>query len=110
MKIVVLWVILWVWEIRNMSLINCPECNREVSDKAGSCPNCGCPIGKSTPEIKTNNVNQNLPKVEAKSGVIDGVKLGCGMFVVLPLIIIGIGFLLFIILIIIGANSSPTHY
>jgi hypothetical protein len=24
-----------------MSLINCPECNKEISDKAKSCPNCG---------------------------------------------------------------------
>ncbi len=27
-----------------MAIINCPECNKEVSDKAVSCPNCGCPI------------------------------------------------------------------
>lgn len=27
-----------------MSLINCPECNHQVSDKAISCPNCGYPI------------------------------------------------------------------
>lgn len=27
-----------------MALINCPECNKEISDKAKSCPNCGCPI------------------------------------------------------------------
>lgn len=25
-------------------LIKCPECNKEISDKAISCPNCGCPI------------------------------------------------------------------
>lgn len=25
-------------------LINCPDCNKEVSRKATSCPNCGCPI------------------------------------------------------------------
>lgn len=25
-------------------LINCPECNKEVSDKCGNCPNCGYPI------------------------------------------------------------------
>ncbi len=24
-----------------MSLINCPECNKEISDKAEFCPNCG---------------------------------------------------------------------
>lgn len=27
-----------------MALINCPECNKEISDKAKSCPNCGVPI------------------------------------------------------------------
>jgi RNA polymerase subunit RPABC4/transcription elongation factor Spt4 len=37
---------------RTMALINCPECNKEVSDKAKSCPNCGYPfelIISSTP-------------------------------------------------------------
>jgi hypothetical protein len=24
-----------------MPLINCPECNKEISDKAKSCPHCG---------------------------------------------------------------------
>lgn len=27
-----------------MALTNCPECGKEVSDKAQSCPNCGAPI------------------------------------------------------------------
>ena len=27
-----------------MALINCPECGRQVSDRAISCPDCGCPI------------------------------------------------------------------
>ena len=27
-----------------MSLIKCPECNKEISDKATACPNCGFPI------------------------------------------------------------------
>ncbi len=27
-----------------MALINCPECGKDVSDKAVACPNCGCPI------------------------------------------------------------------
>lgn len=29
-----------------MALINCPECNREVSDKAEVCPNCGFGVAK----------------------------------------------------------------
>lgn len=30
-----------------MSLINCTECGKEISDKATSCPHCGAPIGKT---------------------------------------------------------------
>lgn len=28
-----------------MALIKCPECGKEISDKALNCPNCGTPIG-----------------------------------------------------------------
>ena len=31
-----------------MAIINCPECGREVSDKALSCPHCGNPINQKT--------------------------------------------------------------
>jgi hypothetical protein len=27
-----------------MALISCPECGKQVSDRAPACPNCGCPI------------------------------------------------------------------
>jgi ribosomal protein L7/L12 len=36
-----------------MALINCPECNREISDRAESCPHCGYPIQESV-AIKQN--------------------------------------------------------
>lgn len=39
-----------------MALVNCPECNHQVSDKAISCPNCGFPIAET---IKQENVNTN---------------------------------------------------
>lgn len=36
-----------------MALIKCPECGKEISDKAKACPNCGAPIsviaGKTVP-------------------------------------------------------------
>ena len=31
-----------------MALIKCPECGKEISDRASSCPNCGCPISQTT--------------------------------------------------------------
>jgi len=36
-----------------MPLLNCADCGREVSDKAGSCPNCGCPTRPSTAPVKS---------------------------------------------------------
>ena len=30
-----------------MALIKCSECGKEISDKATTCPNCGCPIDKN---------------------------------------------------------------
>ncbi len=27
-----------------MALIKCKECGKEISDRASSCPNCGCPL------------------------------------------------------------------
>lgn len=32
-----------------MALINCPECGKEISDKAKVCINCGCPISEINP-------------------------------------------------------------
>ena len=44
-----------------MALVNCPECEHQVSDKASSCPNCGHPIKKvsklSTPMIPGRALN-----------------------------------------------------
>lgn len=34
-----------------MALIKCPECGKEISDRAGACPNCGCPINNG---VETN--------------------------------------------------------
>lgn len=47
-----------------MSLINCPECGKEISDKATTCPNCGYPI---------NNVTDNQEKI-IMSGLCNRVK------------------------------------
>ena len=32
-----------------MALIFCPECGRQVSDKAATCINCGCPLAGLNP-------------------------------------------------------------
>lgn len=41
-----------------MALIKCPECNKEISDKAASCPNCGFPIQEvNRPKFSSTGMN-----------------------------------------------------
>ena len=40
-------------------LINCPECNKQISDKAHFCPNCGLPFDDN---IKINKQFSKLPE------------------------------------------------
>lgn len=34
-----------------MAIINCPECGKEISDKAIACPNCGMPIASKKDDV-----------------------------------------------------------
>lgn len=43
-----------------MALIKCPECGKEISDKASSCPNCGCPIEIQKTEVSSNISDQPI--------------------------------------------------
>ncbi|MGN0384564.1 MAG: zinc ribbon domain-containing protein [Lachnospiraceae bacterium] len=46
-----------------MSLINCPECGKEISDQAAACPNCGFSLQKTDPTKISVNVN-NSPSIK----------------------------------------------
>mgnify|MGYP004530369337 FL=1 len=35
-----------------MALIKCAECGKEISNKATTCPNCGCPIEKEKKKVR----------------------------------------------------------
>lgn len=43
-----------------MALIKCPECGREISDKAGKCPYCGYPIEEIEKNNTTNDGNNEV--------------------------------------------------
>lgn len=49
-----------------MALIKCPECEKEVSDKAVSCPNCGYPINDLKNDILQPDVKNNIMVFEGK--------------------------------------------
>ena len=66
-----------------MALIKCPECGKEISDKAGKCPYCGYPIEEieknNTANDRNNEVedivveenkkDENLNKPESKKAI-----------------------------------------
>ena len=42
-----------------MALIKCPECGKEVSDKADSCPECGYPISRKSAPPESSRKNKS---------------------------------------------------
>lgn len=46
-----------------MALIKCPECGKEISDKASSCPNCGCPSEIIKEKIELQKIEDAKPKM-----------------------------------------------
>ena len=46
-------------------LIQCPECKREVSDKAKFCPQCGYPIEENTLEYKVGQIIREDSPIKA---------------------------------------------
>lgn len=54
-----------------MALIQCPECEGKVSDKAQACPHCGCPISSASQEPARSPTIQR-PKPPAKMRLPNG--------------------------------------
>lgn len=47
-----------------MALIHCMECDKEISDKSESCPNCGCPTSLTIEAInKAKLMEENKDKM-----------------------------------------------
>jgi len=46
-----------------MALLKCPECGKEISDKAENCPHCGYVLVKNElPKIRRTELTRNPPK------------------------------------------------
>jgi len=71
-----------------MALISCPECAAQISDKATSCPKCGCPVTITAATPSTPAADTTKPAKQS----IDLVQGGYVLAVLFPAIgtIIGI--------------------
>lgn len=69
-----------------MSLVNCNECGKQISDKAEMCPHCGNPIKivERRPEKETVYIQS-----EKKSGC--GIWAFVGVLIAIVLVIIILG-------------------
>jgi len=63
-----------------VALIKCPECGREISDQASSCPNCGCPI-------KTTLLKSKATTIEKTGKQWKGIQLACGFVLVFGILL-----------------------
>ena len=52
-----------------MALIKCPECGKEISDKATCCIHCGCPMDYIVKQINDNLVKVQLGQVLKQDSV-----------------------------------------
>lgn len=58
-----------------MSMINCPECGKEISDKAEKCPNCGCPSSEWIKETDENDLEKVVKEITEKYNENETIKM-----------------------------------
>lgn len=68
-----------------MGMKKCPECGREISDKAKKCPQCGCDVKfkqlESKPQRETKKADNKIAFIGV--GCILGIVLGIGIGIAL---------------------------
>lgn len=55
-----------------MALMNCPECNREISDRARSCPGCGYPVTEAPSTLTRTAPPETSAGPSRANGKVDG--------------------------------------
>ena len=63
-----------------MALIKCPDCDKEISDKAPTCSHCGCPMKESQP---VDVIDKNAGGLMGKPGTgTHALNVGCLTFII----------------------------
>lgn len=92
-----------------MALISCPECHREISDRASACPTCGCPVASRSvpPAVQVTHVRHEEVNRGFSKGIDKGMEqLGTGS---LKLILSVIAIVAIIAVIAIWSNTRCTE-
>ena len=79
-----------------MALIKCPECGKEISDKAASCPNCGCPISSATVERKDSvkdepSLSETTSTLQKKNKSLKGIIIAIVAIIIIAVVAVFIG-------------------
>lgn len=76
-----------------MALVSCPECNKEISDKAQRCPHCGYPIAANISKTTEKEEQLCCPKCFSKEIFVDKRGFSGGKAALGSLLIGNIGLL-----------------
>ena len=74
-----------------MALIKCPECSTQVSNKAVSCPSCGCPIAVESEAHLGVPISQISAQTPLPLPTVT-ISKSRGVYIILGLLFGGMGF------------------
>lgn len=85
-----------------MAMFSCPECTKQISDKALSCPNCGVPISESTQPVENTPSHMNVTRSGTKWEGLGFMIIIIGMISAMAGwqyggALLGLGFIIFIV-------------
>jgi uncharacterized membrane protein YvbJ len=83
-----------------MPLIHCPDCGKQVSDSAHSCPNCAYPLSN----LKNKTAN-NIPIIQKNELVVTGYIMVFLSLLIFPVFFMIIGIIIGVINLTKGATT-----